>query len=146
VRAAIAVRERTRAAVVIHPADAAYARAQGAQLDSELAAGERVGPFQVVGVPGKSPGEVATRPAGSHRGRRGGQESAGTVLEVPPVRSAASVVRASILAAEDRVPERNEVDSGSQASRLGMDSRTGSACDLSWPRGWNCASEVGSEP
>jgi glyoxylase-like metal-dependent hydrolase (beta-lactamase superfamily II) len=59
VRAANAVRERTRAAVAIHPADAAYARAQGAHLDSELAVGEQVGPFRVVGVPGKSPGEVA---------------------------------------------------------------------------------------
>src|SRR5882672_6500110 len=59
VRAANAVRERTRAAVAIHPADAEYARAQGAQLDSELASGEQVGPFQIVGVPGKSPGEVA---------------------------------------------------------------------------------------
>ena len=59
VRGANVVSERTRAPVAIHPADAAYARAQGAQLDSELAAGEQVGPFRVVGVPGKSPGEVA---------------------------------------------------------------------------------------
>jgi glyoxylase-like metal-dependent hydrolase (beta-lactamase superfamily II) len=59
VRAANAVRERTGARVAIHPADAAYARAQGAQLDAELAVGERIGPFSVVGVPGKSPGEVA---------------------------------------------------------------------------------------
>ena len=59
VRAANAVRERTRAPVAIHPADAAYARAQGAHLDAELAPGEQVGPFRVIGVPGKSPGEVA---------------------------------------------------------------------------------------
>jgi len=58
VRAANAVRERTGASVAIHPADAAYARSQGAQLDAELAVGERIGPFRVVGVPGKSPGEV----------------------------------------------------------------------------------------
>jgi glyoxylase-like metal-dependent hydrolase (beta-lactamase superfamily II) len=59
VRAANAVRERTGARVAIHPADADYARGQGARLDAELAVGERVGPFRVVGVPGKSPGEVA---------------------------------------------------------------------------------------
>jgi glyoxylase-like metal-dependent hydrolase (beta-lactamase superfamily II) len=59
VRAANAVRERTGARVAIHPADAAYARQQGAVIDTELAAGERVGPFRIVGVPGKSPGEVA---------------------------------------------------------------------------------------
>jgi glyoxylase-like metal-dependent hydrolase (beta-lactamase superfamily II) len=59
VRAANAVRERTGAAVAIHPADAEYARAQGAQLDAELSVGERVGPFAVLAMPGKSPGEVA---------------------------------------------------------------------------------------
>jgi glyoxylase-like metal-dependent hydrolase (beta-lactamase superfamily II) len=59
VRAANAVRERTGAPVAIHAADAAYARQQGATLDAGLAEGERVGPFRVVGVPGKSPGEVA---------------------------------------------------------------------------------------
>ncbi len=59
VRAAGRVRERTRARVAIHPADAEYARSQGATLDAELAVGERVGPFRVVGVPGKSPGEIA---------------------------------------------------------------------------------------
>ena len=59
VRAANAVRERTGARVAIHPADAAYARQQGAVIDAELAEGERVGPFRIVGVPGKSPGEVA---------------------------------------------------------------------------------------
>ena len=53
------VRERTGAPVAIHPADAAYARQQGAVIDAELHAGQRVGPFAVVGVPGKSPGEVA---------------------------------------------------------------------------------------
>jgi len=59
VRAANRVRERTGARVAIHPADAAYARGQGAVLDAELAVGEKVGPFGVVGVPGKSPGEIA---------------------------------------------------------------------------------------
>jgi glyoxylase-like metal-dependent hydrolase (beta-lactamase superfamily II) len=59
VRAAGPVRERTGARVAIHPADAAYAREQGAPIDEELLPGEAVGPFTVVGVPGKSPGEVA---------------------------------------------------------------------------------------
>lgn len=59
VRAANAVRARTAARTLIHPADAAHARGQGAEIDGELAVGGRVGPFTVVGVPGKSPGEVA---------------------------------------------------------------------------------------
>jgi glyoxylase-like metal-dependent hydrolase (beta-lactamase superfamily II) len=59
VRAANRVRERTGARVAIHPADAGYARGQGALVDDELQAGGRVGPFTVVGVPGKSPGEIA---------------------------------------------------------------------------------------
>jgi glyoxylase-like metal-dependent hydrolase (beta-lactamase superfamily II) len=59
VRAANLVRERTGAPVAIHSADAAYARAQGASIDAELAGGESVGPFRVVAVPGKSPGEIA---------------------------------------------------------------------------------------
>jgi glyoxylase-like metal-dependent hydrolase (beta-lactamase superfamily II) len=64
VRAANQVRERTGAKVAIHPADAAYAREQGARLDLELREGERLGPFEIVGVPGKSPGEVALFDAG----------------------------------------------------------------------------------
>jgi glyoxylase-like metal-dependent hydrolase (beta-lactamase superfamily II) len=59
VRRADLVRERTRAPVAIHPADAEYARSQGATIDAELREGETVGPFTVVGVPGKSPGEIA---------------------------------------------------------------------------------------
>ena len=59
VRRANLVRERTGAPVAIHPADAAYAREQGAIVDQELHAGNRIGPFTVIGVPGKSPGEVA---------------------------------------------------------------------------------------
>jgi glyoxylase-like metal-dependent hydrolase (beta-lactamase superfamily II) len=58
-RAANRVRERTGATTAIHPADAEYARGQGAIIDAELSIGEQVGPFRVVGVPGKSPGEVA---------------------------------------------------------------------------------------
>lgn len=58
-RAANRVRERTGARIAIHPADAAYARDQGTAIDAELEVGERAGPFTVVGVPGKSPGEIA---------------------------------------------------------------------------------------
>ena len=58
-RAANLVRERTGARVAIHPADAAYAREQELRIDDELQAGQRVGPFEIVAVPGKSPGEIA---------------------------------------------------------------------------------------
>ena len=58
-RAANRVRERTGARVAIHAADAAYARDQGTAIDDELEVGGRAGPFAVVGVPGKSPGEIA---------------------------------------------------------------------------------------
>lgn len=63
-RAANRVRERTGARVAIHPADAEYARSQGLQIDDPLAAGQRVGPFDVVAVPGKSPGEIALHDQG----------------------------------------------------------------------------------
>ncbi|MFN8627512.1 MAG: MBL fold metallo-hydrolase [Candidatus Binatia bacterium] len=59
VRAANAVRARTGARTLIHPDDAAHARTQGAELDGDLHTGARLGPLVVVGVPGKSPGEVA---------------------------------------------------------------------------------------
>ena len=59
VRAANQVRARTGARTAIHPAEAIYARGQKADLDDELRVGEKIGPFVVVGVPGKSPGEVA---------------------------------------------------------------------------------------
>ena len=58
-RRAALVRERTGAAIAIHPADAAHARAQGTTIDAELRPGDRLGPFVVVAAPGKSPGEVA---------------------------------------------------------------------------------------
>ncbi len=58
VRACNQVRTRTGARTAIHPDDAAYARGQGAELDDELQVGEKIGPLAVVGVPGKSPGEV----------------------------------------------------------------------------------------
>jgi glyoxylase-like metal-dependent hydrolase (beta-lactamase superfamily II) len=59
VRAANRVRAASGARTAIHPDDAAYARGQGAELDDELRAGEKIGPLTVVAVAGKSPGEVA---------------------------------------------------------------------------------------
>jgi glyoxylase-like metal-dependent hydrolase (beta-lactamase superfamily II) len=59
VRAANQVRARTGARTAIHPADADYARKQNADLDEDLRVGEARGPLVVIGVPGKSPGEVA---------------------------------------------------------------------------------------
>lgn len=58
-RAANQVRERTGASVEIHASDADYARHQGVGIDDTLEVTQRVGPFTVVGVPGKSPGEIA---------------------------------------------------------------------------------------
>lgn len=59
VRDANRVRSRTGARTAIHPADAAYAQGQEAEIDDTLQVGEQVGPFTVVGAAGKSPGEVA---------------------------------------------------------------------------------------
>ena len=59
VRAANRVRERTGARCYIHPEDAAYAKGQGAVIDGDLREGEKIGALEVIGVPGKSPGEVA---------------------------------------------------------------------------------------
>jgi len=58
-RAANLVRARTGARTLIHPDDAAHARSQGAEIDGPLNVGETVGPFTIVAVPGKSPGEIA---------------------------------------------------------------------------------------
>lgn len=58
-RAANRVRERTGASVEVHPSDADYVRKQGVGVDDTLEVTQRVGPFTVVGVPGKSPGEIA---------------------------------------------------------------------------------------
>jgi glyoxylase-like metal-dependent hydrolase (beta-lactamase superfamily II) len=57
-RAANKIRERTGARTAIHPADAPHARKEGAELDDELHVGEKIGPLNLVGAPGKSPGEV----------------------------------------------------------------------------------------
>lgn len=58
-RRAQLVHERTGAPIAIHPDEAAHARAQGATIADALRPGDRVGPLVVVGVAGKSPGEVA---------------------------------------------------------------------------------------
>lgn len=58
-RAAGEVKAVTQAPIVMHAADAAHARAQGGHIDSEIEPGDEVGPLEVVGVPGKSPGEIA---------------------------------------------------------------------------------------
>ena len=60
-RRANLIREHTRARVMIHPADAAYATTQGTPIDQDLVPGSQIGPFEVVSVPGKSPGEVILR-------------------------------------------------------------------------------------
>jgi hypothetical protein len=57
-RAANKIRARTGARTLIHPADAAHARKEGAELDGELNPGDKVGPFVVIDAPGKSLGEV----------------------------------------------------------------------------------------
>jgi glyoxylase-like metal-dependent hydrolase (beta-lactamase superfamily II) len=58
-RATNVLRARLVARTAIHPEDADYARGQGAEIDDTLAVGDHFGPLQVVGVPGKSPGEIA---------------------------------------------------------------------------------------
>jgi glyoxylase-like metal-dependent hydrolase (beta-lactamase superfamily II) len=58
-RAANRVRERTGASVEIHASDADHARKQGVGIDDTLEVSGRVGRFTIVGVPGKSPGEIA---------------------------------------------------------------------------------------
>ncbi len=58
-RAANKVRGHTGAKTAIHPDDAAHARIQGTELDDDLYPGDTIGPLLVIGVPGKSPGEVA---------------------------------------------------------------------------------------
>ena len=58
-RAANVIRSRTGARTLIHPADAAHARTQGAEIDAELEIGANAGPLTVIAAPGKSPGEVA---------------------------------------------------------------------------------------
>ena len=58
-RAANRVRARTGARTAIHADDADHARSQDTEIDDALAVGDRIGPLEVVGAAGKSPGEVA---------------------------------------------------------------------------------------
>jgi glyoxylase-like metal-dependent hydrolase (beta-lactamase superfamily II) len=57
-RGALRVRERTGAPIAIHPADSAHAREEGVRADQDLSIGEEIGPFEVRGAAGKSPGEI----------------------------------------------------------------------------------------
>ncbi len=58
-RAAGLLRTRLGARTAIHPDDAEYAREQGVEIDGELRIDQKIGPCTVIGVPGKSPGEIA---------------------------------------------------------------------------------------
>lgn len=58
-RDAASLRALTGARVLVHEADAAFVRDKGVPVDGAIADGDRVGPFTAIGVPGKSPGEVA---------------------------------------------------------------------------------------
>jgi len=58
-RAANRVRAATSAKTAIHAEDAVHARGQGAEIDEALRIGDQIGPLEVIGVPGKSPGEIA---------------------------------------------------------------------------------------
>src|SRR4026209_416303 len=50
-RAANKMRPRTGARTAIHPADAAHARSEGAELNDQLNPRDKVGPFLVIGSP-----------------------------------------------------------------------------------------------
>ena len=58
-RASNRVRAGTGAKTLIHAEDADHAGSQDTELDGELAIGGLIGPLEVVGAAGKSPGEVA---------------------------------------------------------------------------------------
>ncbi len=58
-RASNRVRARTGAQTAIHPDDADHARSQDTKVDDNLTVGGRIGPLEVIGAAGKSPGEVA---------------------------------------------------------------------------------------
>ena len=58
-RASNRVRARTGAQTAIHPDDADHARSQDTIVDDDLTVGGRIGPLEVIGAAGKSPGEVA---------------------------------------------------------------------------------------
>ncbi len=58
-RASNRVRARTGAQTAIHAGDADHARSQDTEIDDDLTVGGRIGPLEVIGAAGKSPGEVA---------------------------------------------------------------------------------------
>jgi glyoxylase-like metal-dependent hydrolase (beta-lactamase superfamily II) len=58
-RAANVIRAHTGAPVFIHSADADHAIAQGTPIDYLISPGQRFGACVAIGVPGKSPGEIA---------------------------------------------------------------------------------------
>lgn len=58
-RAANLLREKLDARTAIHPKDADHARGEGVEIDDAVLLDDRVGPLRVIGVPGKSPGEIA---------------------------------------------------------------------------------------
>ena len=58
-RAANRVRAGTGAKTSIHAADADHARGQGTDIDGGFKIADRIGPLEVIGAAGKSPGEVA---------------------------------------------------------------------------------------
>ena len=58
-RASNQVRARTGARTLIHADDEDHAVIQDTELDGELTIGSRIGPLEIVGAAGKSPGEVA---------------------------------------------------------------------------------------
>ena len=58
-RAANLLRAQTNSQTTIHVDDANHARNQDTNIDDYLTLGERIGPLEVVGVFGKSSGEVA---------------------------------------------------------------------------------------
>ena len=58
-RAANRVRVRTGAQTAIHADDADHARSQDTDIDDDLNVGVRIGPLEIIGAAGKSPGEVA---------------------------------------------------------------------------------------
>ncbi len=57
-RAANRIRARTGAQTAIHADDADHARSQDTDIDDTLTVGGRIGPLEVIGAAGKSPGEV----------------------------------------------------------------------------------------
>ena len=58
-RAANRVRARTGAQTAIHADDRNHARSQDTEIDDDLTVGGRIGPLEIIGATGKSPGEVA---------------------------------------------------------------------------------------